>query len=108
LWIFLGAPYVETVRENRALGAALSAITAAVVGVILNLAVWFALHVIFAEVRDMTLGPFQASVPVLATLDPWAALLAAGAMVAMFRLHVGMLTTLAVCAVAGVIVKVAL
>ena len=52
LWIFLGAPFVEALRGNKALAAALAAITAAVVGVILNLAVWFALHVLFGEVRD--------------------------------------------------------
>ena len=51
LWIFLGAPFVEALRGNRALSGALAAITAAVVGVILNLAVWFALHVLFGEVR---------------------------------------------------------
>ena len=51
LWIFLGAPFVEALRGNKALTAALAAITAAVVGVILNLAVWFALHTLFAEAR---------------------------------------------------------
>src|SRR3712207_9291136 len=51
LWIFLGAPYIEILRGNRALSAALSAITAAVVGVILNLAIWFGIHTIFREVR---------------------------------------------------------
>ena len=105
LWIFLGAPYIETVRGNKALGAALSAITAAVVGVILNLAVWFALHAMFGEVREVALGPLRLSLPVLTSLDPWAALLAAGAMVAMFRFHVGMLTTLAGCAAAGAAIR---
>ena len=105
LWIFLGAPYIETVRGNKALGAALSAITAAVVGVILNLAVWFALHAMFGEVREVALGPLRLDLPVLTSLDPWAALLAAGAMVAMFRFHVGMLTTLAGCAVAGAVIR---
>ena len=105
LWIFLGAPYIETLRGNRALGAALSAITAAVVGVILNLAVWFALHAVFADVRDVDLGPLQFSLPVWTSLDPWAALLAAAAMVAMFRFHVGMLATLAGCAAAGAVIR---
>jgi chromate transporter len=108
LWIFLGAPYIETVRGNRALGAALSAITAAVVGVILNLAVWFALHAMFAEMRDVALGPLQLMLPVVTSLDPWAALLAAGAMVAMLRFHIGMLTTLAGCAVVGAVVRTVL
>lgn len=105
LWIFLGAPYIETVRGNRALGAALSAITGAVVGVILNLAVWFALHAMFAQVREATFGPLQLAVPVWSTLDPWATLLAAAAIVAMFRFHLGMLTTLAGCAAAGVVIR---
>jgi chromate transporter len=107
LWIFLGAPYIESLRGNRLLGGALSAITAAVVGVILNLAVWFALHALFGEVRVVQLGPLSPSVPVLGTLDPWAALLAAGAMVAMFRFKVGMLPTLAGCAVAGAVIRLA-
>ena len=105
LWIFLGAPYIETLRGNRLLGGALSAITAAVVGVILNLAVWFALHALFGEVRVLQLGPLSPSVPVLGTLDPWAALLALGAMVAMFRFKVGMLPTLAGCAAAGAVIR---
>ena len=107
LWIFLGAPYIETLRGNRLLGGALSAITAAVVGVILNLAVWFALHALFGEVRVLQLGPLSPSVPVLGTLDPWAALLALGAMVAMFRFKVGMLPTLAGCAAAGALIQLA-
>ena len=105
LWIFLGAPYIETLRGNRALGAALSAITAAVVGVILNLAVWFALHAMFAEVREVAFGPLRFNLPTWTSLDPWAALLAAAAMVAMFRFHVGMLPTLAGCAVAGAMIR---
>jgi chromate transporter len=105
LWIFLGAPYIETLRGNQALAAALSAITAAVVGVVLNLAVWFALHAMFGEVRELALGPLRLTLPVPSTLDPWAALLAAGAMVAMFRFHIGMLPTLAGCAVAGAVIR---
>ena len=106
LWIFLGAPYIESIRGNRALQAALSAVTAAVVGVILNLAVWFALHAMFGEVRETALGPVRFSVPVLASLDPWAALLAAGALVAMLRFEVGMLPALAGCAVAGAVIRI--
>jgi chromate transporter len=51
LWIFLGAPFIERLRGHAGLDGALSAITAALVGVILNLAVWFAMHVVFGEVR---------------------------------------------------------
>lgn len=102
LWIFLGGPYIEALRGNRALHAALSAITAAVVGVILSLSVWFALHVVFAEVQVLRLGPLRLDRPVWATID-WAALvLAAAAMVAMLRLRVGMGWTLAGAALAGV------
>jgi chromate transporter len=101
LWIFLGAPYVERLRANRALGAALSAITAAVVGVILNLAVWFALHTIFAEVTATSAWGIRVWQPMWHTID-WASLvLAIGAVIAMFRFHIGMLPTLAGCAVLG-------
>ncbi|MFD1704209.1 chromate efflux transporter [Methylopila henanensis] len=102
LWIFLGGPYMERLRANRRLAAALSAITAAVVGVILNLAVWFALHVVFRETWSPGFGP---DLPVLGSVDPWAALLAAGAMVAMLRFRAGMGPTLVVCALAGVVLK---
>jgi len=98
LWIFLGAPYVERLRSNRALSAALSAITAAVVGVILNLAVWFGLHVLFAEVGETRIGVLRLFTPALATID-WAAVaLTAVAVVALFRLRRGMIQTLALCA----------
>ncbi len=63
LWIFLGAPYVERLREHRALAGALAAITAAVVGVIANLALWFALHVLFARVDPWSFGPLHVDVP---------------------------------------------
>jgi chromate transporter len=89
LWIFLGAPYMEALRGRRGLDGALAGITAAVVGVILNLAVWFALHVIFR------------GEPGLATLDPVALGIAAAALVAMLRFHVGMLPTLAASALLG-------
>ncbi|MCJ2019484.1 chromate efflux transporter [Methylobacterium sp. E-065] len=101
LWIFVGAPYVERLRGNRALTGALSAITAAVVGVILNLAVWFALHVIFAETRPFTAGPVRFDVPVPSSLNPWALALAAAAVLAVFRIKIGMIQTLNGCAAAG-------
>lgn len=98
MFIFVGAPYVEALRANRALSAALSAVTAAVVGVVLNLAVWFALHVIFRETRQGAFGP---DLPVLSSIDWRAALLAAAAMVAMLRFRIGMIPTLIACAAAG-------
>jgi chromate transporter len=101
LWIFVGAPYVERLRGNAALSGALSAITAAVVGVILNLAVWFALHTVFREVRPVTAGPLRLDVPVLASVDPFALVLALAAIVAVFRFGAGMVPTLAACAAAG-------
>ena len=107
LWIFVGAPYVERLRGNRALAGALSAITAAVVGVILNLAVWFALHTVFAETRPFAAGPIRFDVPVLGSLNPWALALAAAAVLAVFRFKVGMVWTLAGCAAAGVALHLA-
>jgi chromate transporter len=107
LWVLLGAPYIERLRNNRALSGALSAITAAVVGVILNLAVWFALHVLFRNVGEINLGWFRPSWPGWWSLDWKAALLSTFAMLAMFRWHVGMLPTLAVCGAAGLILKFA-
>jgi chromate transporter len=107
LWIFLGAPFVETLRGNRALSAALATITAAVVGVILNLAVWFGLHVLFAEVRVVRLGPATLDVPVLATLDLPALLLTALALLAVFRLKLGMIPVLAASAGLGMLYHLA-
>ena len=105
LWIFLGAPFVEALRSNVRLSAALTAVTAAVVGVILNLAVWFGLHVVFREARPaFASGP---DLPVLTSIDWRAALLAAFAMVLVFRLKLGVIPTLALCAAAGVAIKTA-
>jgi chromate transporter len=107
LWIFLGAPHVERLRENRALAAALAAITAAVVGVILNLAVWFGLHVVFDEVWTFTGLGMRVELPVLASIDPAAALLTAAAIAAVFLLRAGILTVLSACAAAGVALRAA-
>lgn len=106
-WIFLGAPYMERLRANRALSAALSAVTAAVVGVILNLAVWFALHVIFEELRAARLGPLRLDLPVWSSLDVPAAILSALALVAVFRLKLGMGTVLAGAAALGLLLYLA-
>lgn len=101
LWIFLGGPYVEALRGNRAIGSALRAVTAAVVGVILNLAVWFGLHVLFGEIAERDVGWLRLLVPDFASLDPAALVLAVAAMVALFRFRLGMVPVLAGCAVAG-------
>lgn len=102
LWIFLGAPYIERLRGNRALSAALSAITAAVVGVILNLSIWFALHVLFRQVDRVELGPLTMAVPDWHSLDPAAWMLGLAAMLALLRFHANLLWVLASCALAGV------
>ena len=101
LWIFLGAPYMEALRGRRSLDGALAAVTAAVVGVILNLAVWFALHVVFRELHAVRFGPVELLAPTLASLDPLALVIAAAALLAMLRFHVGMLTVLAASALLG-------
>jgi chromate transporter len=105
LWIFLGAPYIERLRGNRMLAGALAAITAAVVGVILNLALWFALHVLFATVDERHVAGLRLWVPDATTLDPWALLLAAASLVAMLRLKLGMLPTLGSAAAIGAAIR---
>ena len=101
LWIFLGAPFIERLRGNKSLSAALSAITAAVVGVILNLALWFAIHTVFHEVRPVRGYGFAFAAPVPASVDPWALALSVAAAIAIFRFKVGMMPTLAACSLAG-------
>jgi chromate transporter len=103
LWIFLGAPFVETIRGNRALAAALAVITAAVVGVVLNLAVWFGLHVLFGEVREVDGFGMSLDIPVFATIDPAALVLTLAAIVAVFHLKIGMIPVLAASSAAGVL-----
>jgi len=101
LWIFLGAPYVEALRGNRPLAGALSAITAAVVGVIANLALWFALHVLFAEMDKRAFLGLELDLPRLASLDVAALLLAAAALIATLRFKLGMIPVLIGCALIG-------
>ncbi|MFP5286514.1 MAG: chromate efflux transporter [Thermoanaerobaculia bacterium] len=103
LWIFLGAPYIEALRGKRGLSRALAGITAAGVGVILNLAVWFSLHVLFAEVDEVRWSGVRLLVPDWGTIDWAAAVLAAFAFLALFRFKMGMLTTLAASAAAGLV-----
>jgi chromate transporter len=101
LWIFVGAPYVEALRSNRAISAALGAVTAAVVGVIANLALWFGLHVLFTRTEDVSVGGLTIQFPVLTSLDWIAAAIALAAIVAILRFRVGTLTTLVFGALAG-------
>jgi chromate transporter len=103
LWIFLGAPFIETIRGNKALSAALAVITAAVVGVVLNLALWFALHVLFGELRDVQAYGMNVEVPVWHTIDIAALLLTAAALLAVFRFRIGMIKVLSACSAAGIL-----
>ena len=106
-WIFLGAPFMERLRQNRALSAALSAVTAAVVGVILNLAIWFAMHVVWREVSRIEAGPLSLELPVLASVDWAAAILSVLALLAVFRLKLGMVAVLGGAAALGVALHLA-
>jgi chromate transporter len=103
LWIFLGAPFVETLRGNKAIAGALSAITAAVCGVILNLAVWFAIHTIFRDTMPVRGYGLSFDAPVPASADIWALALTAAAILAIFRFKFGMIPTLAGSCVAGIV-----
>jgi chromate transporter len=106
LWIFLGAPFIERLRGNRALSGALTGITAAVVGVILNLAIWFALHALFGRVVVHPLPFGSLDVPVANTVNVAALLLTAGAAVAIFRFRIGILAALGGCAAIGIALRV--
>jgi chromate transporter len=101
LWIFLGAPFIEVLRGNQALNGALSAITAAVVGVVLNLAIWFAIHSLFRQTVPVHAFPFSFDAPRLASVDWLALALSVAAAVAIFRFKVGMIPTLAACCGVG-------
>lgn len=103
IWIFVGAPYIEALRAHRALHAALSAITAAVVGVIANLSVWFAAHTLFAKVDTAHFGPVRVLAPQWETLNVPALVLAAVAMLLMFGLRLGLAKTLAASALLGLL-----
>ncbi len=101
VWIFFGAPFVEVLRSNKALGAALGAITAAVVGVILNLAVWFALHVLFAKLVPVSFLGSSVSLPILSSIDVAPSVLAAASAIAIFRFKIGMIPVLLASALTG-------
>ena len=107
LWIFAGAPFVERLRGNKALSAALAAITAAVVGVVLNLAVWFGLHTLFGRVREVPFAGGTLDLPVLFSVNLAALALTVGAVVAVFRFKVGVLPVLGACAGIGVLLRLA-
>jgi chromate transporter len=108
LWIFAGAPFIEQLRANRQLAGALAAITAAVVGVILNLSVWFALHVLFGKVTEMHAGPLRWYAFDPLALDLRATALAAIAAVLAFGLHRSLIEVVVAMAALGVIVQLVL
>jgi chromate transporter len=105
MMIFAGAPFIEQLRSNHRLSGALAAITAAVVGVILNLTIWFALHVLFARVEEVSAGPLRWYAFDPATLDWKAAALALIAAVLMLRLHRGLVETVAGTALLGMLFR---
>jgi chromate transporter len=107
LFILLGAPYVERLRGNRALSTALTGITAAVVGVIANLALYFALHTLFDDTRRVTTGPFAFDVPDLGSLQPLALSITLLGCFLVFGRGWSVLRTLGVCALAGVVLGLA-
>jgi len=107
LWIFLGAPFVEKLRGNQALNSGLSAITAAVVGVILNLAIWFAVHTIFQETVHVNQYGLSFDAPIVGSVNLWAFLLSVGAAIAIFYLKTGMIMTLFASSLAGLVLYLA-
>jgi chromate transporter len=103
LWIFAGAPYIEAIGKRPKLSGALAAITAAVVGVILNLSVWFGLHVLFGKVERYEAGWFRPWVPDWINLDWFALGLSIVAALALLRFHLGIIRTLIICAAMGAV-----
>ncbi len=103
IWVFLGAPFMERLRGNRALSGALAAITAAVVGVIANLSLWFAMHVLFGEVALEQIGPVRIDVPVLSSFDWRAGLIALAAGLAAWR-GIGLVILVPASALAGLVI----
>jgi chromate transporter len=107
-FVFLGAPLIEKLQGNRALSGALAAVTAGVVGVIGNLAVWFAIQTLFRETVAVDAGALSFTAPVLSSADPWALLLAAISAVVLLRLKLGVMRTLAISCAASLALHLAL
>ncbi|HVG50403.1 MAG TPA: chromate efflux transporter [Xanthobacteraceae bacterium] len=107
LWIFAGAPFLEDLRRNQKLAGALAAITAAVVGVILSLAVWFALHVLFRQVTEVSYGPLRWFAVTSGSIDGMAVALAGIAAILVFVRHVGMIATVVIMAALGIAARLA-
>jgi len=103
LWVLVGAPYIERLRDNAALTGALSAIMAAVVGVIFNLALWFAIHTLFAHTQTADAFGLAVELPVLASANIGALTLSAGAALALVRFNAGAAATLGGCALLAIV-----
>jgi chromate transporter len=107
LFVLLGAPYMERLRGNRSLSAALTGITAAVVGVIANLGVYFAVHTLFSDTVDVDSGPLSMELPDVSTLRLVPLVIAVVAAILLFRVKWSVLRTLGVCAVLGLLAGLA-
>ncbi len=105
LWIFLAGPYLDRIATRPRLNAAMQAITAAVVGVILNLSVWFGLNVLFGQISDWTMGAISVPLPDAATLDGSALVLMCAAGLLIFKLKSGLATTLVLMLLAGILMQ---
>ena len=105
MWIFAGAPYLEWIGAQPRLKGALSAITAAVVGVIFNLSLWFSMHVLFAQMDEKTVGPFKILQPIFSSIDWRVILLSSLCALLTFKYHWNILTVLAISSVTGVVIS---
>jgi chromate transporter len=101
LWVFAGAPYFDRLSQKPNLTAALSGVTAAIIGVIMNLSLWFALHIWFESNTMHSFGPIQILVPELQTLVPASLALTAIAAWALLKRRIGMATVLCSMAALG-------
>lgn len=102
MWIFVGAPYIERLRRNPVLSGALSGVTAAVVGVIVNLALWFSIHTLFADVAVKQFAGSTIEVPLPESLQVTSLVITLAAALLIFRLRASVITTLAIAGALGV------
>jgi chromate transporter len=104
VFVFVGAPHVERLRGNQTLSAALTGVMAAVVGVIANLAIYFAIHTLFRSVNDVAWGPVRLQLPEPGSLKPLSLAVAAFAALLLFRAKWSVLRTLGACAFVGLVI----
>lgn len=103
LWIFAFAPWIERLENARRIRGGLAALTAAVVGVIANLSLWFLIHVLFSRVGDARIGPLRLYLPDWGSFDWRAGLLAALSAILIFRLKLNVIKVLAIAALGGLL-----